>query len=65
MANVKGKVLVPFTYKGKEYKTDNEVSMPAEHAARYEKLDFIKLDREAEKKVVAVQEKKSNAGPGK
>jgi hypothetical protein len=39
--------------------------MPAEHAARYEKLDFIKLDREAEKKVVAVQEKKSNAGPGK
>jgi hypothetical protein len=69
MATVKGKVLVPFTYKGKQYQVDNEITFENPlHAATYEKNDYVKLDKEAEKKVDAAlskQEKNSKAGPGK
>jgi hypothetical protein len=66
MKNVTGKVLIPFTYKGEQYSEGDEVTLPANHAGRYEKLDYINLTREAEKKVndVLTKEKKDNAGPG-
>lgn len=68
MANVKPtKILVAFTYKGVLYEPgDDAPSMDAKYAARLEKLDYIKLDRESEKKVInATSEKNSKAGPGK
>jgi hypothetical protein len=66
MKNVTGKVLVPFTYKGEDYKEGDEITISALHAGRYEKLGYIKLTREAEKKVneVITKEKNNNAGPG-
>lgn len=65
MANVKGTVLQPFSYKGEQYKEGDEISINAIHAAKYERLNYVKLDREAEKKVEAAieKEKKGNAGP--
>jgi hypothetical protein len=68
MANVKPtKILVAFDYKGVRYEPGDEPpSIDAAYAARLEKLDYIKLDREAEKKVVNAvnKEKNSKAGPG-
>jgi hypothetical protein len=68
MAHVKATALKPFTYKGKQYLAGDEVSFEKEaHAARHEKVDLVKLDRETEKKVEAAiekqAEKKANAGP--
>lgn len=57
MATVTGKVLKPFTYKGDHLDIDDEVKMDVRHASRYEKLDYVKFDREASKKVEAAEEK--------
>lgn len=69
MANVKpSKIFKSFTYKGEQYEPGDEPpSIDAVYAARLEKLDYIKLDREAEKKVInaTTSEKNSKAGPGK
>jgi hypothetical protein len=68
MANVKPtKILVAFSYKGVDYEPGDEPpSIDAKYAARLEKLDYIKLDKEASEKVekaAAVPEKNSKAGP--
>jgi hypothetical protein len=69
MPNVKpSKILVAFTYKGETYEPGDEPpSIDAKYAARLEKLDYIKLDKEAEKKVLnaTTSEKNSKAGPSK
>jgi hypothetical protein len=71
MAQVKATVLPgkSFNYKGQTYTAGTEVTfLDAAHAARYEKLSFVKLDKEAHEKVEAAvekQEKNKNAGPGK
>jgi nicotinate-nucleotide pyrophosphorylase len=68
MAHVKATALKPFNYKGKLYQIGDEVTFEKEaHAARHEKVDLVKLDRETEKKVEAAVEKEKNskAGPGK
>jgi hypothetical protein len=58
MANVTGKVTNPFYYKGKKYEVGDEVTMDAKFAGRHEKLNYIKLNREAEQKVQAAEDKK-------
>lgn len=58
MAKVTGKVLKPFSYKGQSLKEGDEATLDVKHAARYERNDYIKLNREAEKKVEAAEEKK-------
>lgn len=63
MAKITATVLQPFSYKGKQYQVDDEITIDAGHAANYEKLDYIKVTREAEKKIEAAQEKNSKAGP--
>lgn len=67
MANVKGTVTTAFSYKGKDYKEGDEVSIDVKHASRYEGLNYVKFDRETEKKVEAAvekqKEKKDNSGP--
>lgn len=68
MANVKVKVLVPFTYKGEQYEAGDEATVSAGYAAQLNKLNYIKLDSEAKEKVNKVvdqKEKNANAGPGK
>jgi hypothetical protein len=68
MAQVKATVLQAFTYKGETQKPGTEISMDPVHAAKYERLDFIKLDKESSEKVekaVEKQEKNKDAGPGK
>jgi hypothetical protein len=68
MAKVTGKVTSELTYKGKLYNVDDEVTMDAAHAARYEKLNYVKFNREDHKKVEEVAEKiatKSDAGGAK
>ena len=65
MANVTGKVLKPFTYKKESYDIDDEIKMDPGHAKQYERLDYVKFNREAESKIEAVEEKKltkENAG---
>jgi hypothetical protein len=57
MAQVTGKVLKPFTYKKESYDIDDEIKMDAVHAAQYEKLDYVKFNREASTKVEAAVEK--------
>lgn len=63
MAKITAKVLMPFSYKGEQYQKGDEVTMPAEHAGNYERLDYIKVSREEEKKIEAVKEKNEKAGP--
>lgn len=63
MATVTGKVTAPFTYKGESYDIDDEVKLDVKHAARYEKLNYVKLSKEAEKKVEAAQTKESAPTP--
>jgi hypothetical protein len=58
MANVNGKALKSFTYKGKAYKEGDDVSIGAGHAARYEKLNYIKIPKAEEPKVQKAEEKK-------
>jgi hypothetical protein len=58
MANVTGKATASFTHKGKKYDVGDEVTMDAKHAARHEKLNYVKFNREAEQKVKAAEEKK-------
>lgn len=58
MANVTGKATNDFTYKGKQYAKGDDVTIDALHAARYEKLNYVKFNREAESKVKAAEEKK-------
>ena len=67
MPNVKpSKILVAFTYKGETYEPGDEPpSIDAKYAARLEKLDYIKLDKEAEKKTrYGQQEFNPRSGPG-
>lgn len=67
MATVKATVQPgkSFSYKGETYKAGDEVTfLNPLHAARYEKLDFVKLDKEAEKKVDAALEKEKNSKAG-
>jgi hypothetical protein len=59
MSKVTGTVLSSFTYKGEAYDEGQDISMDAKHAARYEKLNYVKFNREAAKKVEAVEEKKA------
>lgn len=68
MATVKAKALKPFTYKGKQYAEGEEVTFQSPgHAAQYEKLDFVKFDRETAHKVEdaveKTKEKNDKAGP--
>lgn len=68
MANVKVKVLVPFTYKNEQYEAGDEATVSAQYAAQLNKLNYIKLDSDGKEKVSKVldsKEKNSNAGPGK
>lgn len=68
MAKVTGKVLSELTYKNKLYKEGEEITMDAAHAGRYEKLNYVKFNREDHKKVEEVAEKiatKSDAGGAK
>lgn len=58
MANVTGKVVKPFNYKGKAYKEGDEITILAAHAAKYERNNLLKLNREAEAKVEAAVNKK-------
>lgn len=58
MANVNGKVTTAFTYKGKKYEIGDDVTMEAgKVAARHEKLNYVKFNREAEAKIETVIEK--------
>lgn len=54
MANVKATVVTPFLYKGRRYEKDEEITLSPKLAATYSKINFIELDKEAEKKVEAV-----------
>lgn len=63
MATVTGKVLKPFSYKGESFEVGEEVKMDAAHAARYEKLDYVKFNREAEAKIEKAVTKESATAP--
>jgi hypothetical protein len=56
MANVTGKALRDFKYKGELVNKGDAVTMPAHHAATYSNIDYIKLDSEATHKVEAFTE---------
>lgn len=57
MAQVTGKVLRPFTYKKEDYDIDDDIKMDVKHAAQYEKLGYVKFNREAATKVDAATKK--------
>lgn len=70
MATVKATVLPgkSFNYKGQTYNAGDEVTFQSPgHASKWERLGFVKWDRETEKKVEAALEKEKNdkAGPNK
>lgn len=46
MENVSGKAINDFSYKGKAYKKGDPVTMDAVHSVRYEKLNYVKFNRE-------------------
>jgi hypothetical protein len=58
MANVHGKALKPFAYKGKEYKEGDDVTMTDRAAITHEKLHYVKFNREEAKKIEAAEERK-------
>lgn len=59
-----GTVTNRFTYKGKTYNVDDTApKMTASEAARYEKLNYIKLPKEESKKVAAKVEAAREAAP--
>jgi hypothetical protein len=65
MAKVTGKVTSELTYNKKLYAVGEEITMDAAHAGRFEKLNYVKFNREDHKKVEEVTEKiqtKSDAG---
>jgi hypothetical protein len=65
MATVKGTILKPYFYKGKAYKEGEEITFLKEkHTETPLKLGFVKLDKEAEKKVDAALEKEKNSKAG-
>ena len=57
MANVTGKVTTAFTYKGKKYANGDDVTLDALHGPKYEKLNYVKFNREAEAKITTAVEK--------
>lgn len=57
MATVTGKVLKPFSYRGESLEVGEDAKLDVKHAGRYEKLNYVKLDKEAEKKVEAAATK--------
>lgn len=74
MAKVKATVLQDFSIKGEPFVKGQEMDMPVEYAARHEKLGYIKVTREQEKKIEAhqekvekasTQEKSTNTGPNR
>jgi hypothetical protein len=70
MAQVKATVTpgTSFNYKGEQYVAGDEISFKSPgHAAKYEKLGFVKFDRETAHKVEdaveKIKEKNEKAGP--